>query len=339
MRRSQTQDETQRGAVLVWYALFMVLMLGFIGLGVDVAKLATTRTQLQNAADAAALAAVSAIDSEKGEIDRDLAVSRAQFTASQNKAFVDEPEPVVVNPADVTFPSSTRVRVKVRREGGTSMVTHIAGVLGIPGLEVSASATAMAEITGSVPCGLVPLGITPPVSVGNLKAGCSPGYVLKDGGGPITSGNHGAVNFPPCPAGACAGQDPTARSAWRCQVENGYCCTVSIGQVVDTRPGNTTGALKDAVNTRFNADTDQRQNICYSEYTGNGRRVLFAPVTTTPGSGHSTVRVEGFAAFFLKNRPQNGNNDLLGEFIYTVIPGTGGGVGSGVALYSIRLID
>src|SRR5262245_45700588 len=104
----------ERGAIIIWFALFMLVTLGFIALGIDVAKLSTARTQLQNAADAAALAGASAIDPTTGIMDQPLAVARAQATGSQNKAFINDSQPVIVNSADVSFPGENRVSVLVR---------------------------------------------------------------------------------------------------------------------------------------------------------------------------------------------------------------------------------
>src|SRR5881396_807438 len=147
----------QRGVVIVWFALFMLLMLGFIALGIDVAKLMTTKTQLQNAADAAALAGASAVDPTNGHILPDTALVRAQLAASQNKAFINQSEPVALAAADVQFIDNDKIKVTARREGGNSVVVHFAKVLGITSLSMTASATAQVEPAGTDECGIVPL--------------------------------------------------------------------------------------------------------------------------------------------------------------------------------------
>src|SRR5437762_13922321 len=53
----------QRGILIIWLALFLMMMIGFVAIGVDLAKLGATQGQLQTAADAAALAAGTAIES------------------------------------------------------------------------------------------------------------------------------------------------------------------------------------------------------------------------------------------------------------------------------------
>ena len=51
----------QRGAVAVSFILLVILLLGFVGLATDVSRLYVSKSELQNAADACALAAVAAL--------------------------------------------------------------------------------------------------------------------------------------------------------------------------------------------------------------------------------------------------------------------------------------
>src|SRR5436309_13186935 len=100
-------DSTQRGVIVLWVAFFLLVMLFFVALAVDGAKLSATRIQLQNAADAAALSGASAIDTlagAQGQIVHSVAVARAQQTGVRNRAFVAGEEPVSIAAADITFP-------------------------------------------------------------------------------------------------------------------------------------------------------------------------------------------------------------------------------------------
>ena len=353
----------ERGVAIIWLALFMLVLLGFGSLSVDVAKLAATKTQLQNAADAAALAGASALDPATGVIMPGVAVPRAQLAALSNKAFVGDPEPIALAAADVTFPDPTRIRVKVRREGAQSVVTTLAQVVGMKRLEVSATATAKVETTGTALCGILPLGCSPGTGQ-EFQVGCANRYILKIGaGGSGTStgggsqgkgkgggkktdessgGQYGAVDFPSCvDQGACAGMPSTGANTFRCLMTNGYCCPLQIGQVLPTESGNMSGPLKQAMDARFDADAVSAENICYSEYQsrgGSGQRVVSVPITT-PVYGQARVTLLGFASFFLRNRPGTGaESELEGEFLYKIIPGTGGGTGGGAVSFNIRLV-
>jgi Flp pilus assembly protein TadG len=324
----------ERGVVIIWIAFFMTVMLGFVAIGIDIAKLMATRTQLQNAADAAALAAASAISPQTGQIDPDTAIARAQETAGRNVAFVNGPEPLQLSAADVVFPTADRVQVTVRRSPSTggSMVTHMAQVVGVTSLTLEASATALAERSGSVDCGLVPLGVAPP-SGQTFQTGCV-GYALRRPQVSGTGGRYRALAFPNCDNGPCAGMASTGSSTYQCLFANGYCCSIREGDLVDTQPTLYDAPTSSAVNARFDSDTDQRSGLCHTQYQGNGRRVIVVPVTTRSRAG-TRVTVTGFAAFFLQSRPSSGT--IQGEFLYAVAPGGGGGNANNT-LYSLRLV-
>lgn len=66
--RSGLKDET--GAVAVTYALALTGLIAMVGIGYDVSQVLTLDSELQNAADQAALAAVTQLDRQSGAIDR-----------------------------------------------------------------------------------------------------------------------------------------------------------------------------------------------------------------------------------------------------------------------------
>jgi Flp pilus assembly protein TadG len=341
MKVSQTTARRgERGVVIIWTAFFMVLMLGFVAIGIDVAKVMATRTELQNAADAAALAGASALNLTTGKVRPDSALIRAQETSLRNEAFVDSPKPVTLLPGDVMVdPALNTVQVTVRRTAASdgAMITHIAQVLGIKNVDLSATATAKADLTCSQCEKMVPLGAVPLNGQPNFQVGCANSYTLKRGGGnSISPGNYQAVDFPECNEGACAGMGSTGANTFRCLLANGYACCISIGQVIQTEPGAMTGPTNQGLKARWDSDTDRRTGICYSDYVGNGSRVVNVPIITPIGNGRTSVTVTGLAAFFLTNSPP-GNGDVKAEFIHDVVPGTGGGCNSTV--YTLRLIQ
>ena len=333
--------KNERGVVIIWSAFFMIMMLGFVALGIDVAKIMATRTELQNAADAAALAGASALDLNTGKIRPDSAVIRATLTAQHNKAFVDAPVPVTLLAGDVSVdPDLNTVRVTVRRDPTTdgSMITHVAQVLGIKKVDITATATAKTEPTCEQCEKMVPMGAVPPAGQLNFQTGCNNSYVLKrSGGNNLAPGNYQALDFPDCDEGPCAGMNPTGAATFRCLLANGYGCCVKIGQVIQTEPGNMNGPTNQGLNTRWAADTDRRSNICYSNYVGNGARVVNVPIITPIGNGRTQVTVTGLAAFFLTKQAA-GNGDISAEFVRMIVPGAGGG-GCNSTVYTIRLIE
>jgi len=332
----------ERGVVIIWIAFFMITMLGFVALGIDVAKVMATRTELQNAADAAALAGASAVDVANGNIVQNTAVGRAQATAADNKAFVNEPLPVQLLGSDVSFPTTRQCKVTVRRDAGAGgeMVTHVAQVLGIKSMSLTATATAEASPAKGICNKLAPMGAIP--AAGNptdFIPGCAHQYTLKQGQGGGTEGNYQALDFPaPCNDGACAGYSQTGANTYRCLLGNGYGCCISVGQKLQTEPGNMTGPTRQGLQDLWDGDTDRRSNICYENYTGNNNRIVNVPVISAPANGRTDVTVLAFAAFFLKVRPSGGpSQPVTGEFINLVAPGEGGGP-AGSTLFSLRLV-
>jgi Flp pilus assembly protein TadG len=345
MKAPRTADRrNERGVVIIWTAFFMLMMLGFVAIGIDVAKVMATRTELQNAADAAALAGASALNLVTGKVRPDSALIRAQQTALRNEAFVDSPKPITLLAGDVLVdPDANTVKVTVRRNATTdgAMITHVAQVLGIRNVDLSATATAKADLTCSQCEKLVPMGAIPPGGGTTFQVGCgAPNpYTLFQGQGGGAQGNWFAVDFPDCDEGACAGMPSTGANTFRCLLANGYGCCVAVGQRIWTETGQMNGPAVQGLQARWDADSDPRSNICFSDYTGNGSRVVNVPVITPlMGGGKQEVTVLGLAAFFLRSRPTGGPaQPVLAEFIHDVVPGTGGGCNSTV--YTLRLIQ
>ena len=67
----------QRGAILVMSVLFLVVLIGFAALALDFGRLYVLRSQMQNAADTAVLAAAAELDGQLGARQR--AVNAAQL--------------------------------------------------------------------------------------------------------------------------------------------------------------------------------------------------------------------------------------------------------------------
>ena len=178
-------------------AVMLTAIVALVGTAVDLGVLFTARSQLQNAADAAALAAADtliAYDAQGQAVTQpDTAVSTAQQLTLANEALGQS---LTLLSDDITLgywdgavgdfdpnrtgPSSnpddlTGVRVKVRRDdlANSPVTTFFAGVVGVDQVGVSASATAFLGYAGSVEEGTVDL----PIAVDE--------YALNGGDGPL----------------------------------------------------------------------------------------------------------------------------------------------------------
>jgi len=205
-------------------------------------------------------------------------------------------------------------------------------------MDMRATATAKVDYANSACLKAVPLAAVPPDTAQTFVTGRE--YTLKLGGGSGSGGNYLALDFPGCdePNAPCAGMNPTGANIFRCLIENGYACCVTVEQRLTTEPGNMAGPFRQAMNSRFDSDTDRREGISYAEYNGNQSRVVLVPITTRPTSGRNYVDVIRFGSFFVKYRVAGGNSpEWRGEFINDIVPGTGNGPG-GSTTFALRLI-
>ncbi|MDP3038101.1 MAG: pilus assembly protein TadG-related protein, partial [Rhodocyclaceae bacterium] len=149
----------QRGAVAVVVGLSLVVLIGFLGLVLDLGQLFITRTELQNAADAAALAGAKELDGTVAGITR--AKDRARQTAAANSVrFGGGGGAVQLGDLNIEFaptPSGNWVPLAaaLAAPGGLSFIKidtrtpaivqgsvstrimHIMNAFGLPGLPVS----------------------------------------------------------------------------------------------------------------------------------------------------------------------------------------------------------
>src|SRR5262245_58924540 len=202
-----TRRHDERGIAVIWVAVFLLVSLWFVSLAIDMGKLMAAKTELQAAADAAALAGAASVDLTTGAIIPDSAVVHATYTGGLNNAYEGNETPVVIDPADVSFPAANQVRVIVRREAATGnpVLTHFAQTLGVPNLSVNADATAQVNLIGE-PCEHLAPFAPDDVPAGAFVSDCSVEYVLKDG-----SGNGTSPSPAPSPALSLAGAPHRAK--------------------------------------------------------------------------------------------------------------------------------
>ena len=158
----------ERGAVAVLVGLSMLTLIGFTALAVDVGYMMTARNELQNAADAAALAAARKLgdiykknNTYDNPTDRPLILSAAVDIALKNKA--GGLDGININDGDLiigawdgsTFTLNTTqpnaVRAITRRDGGANgpVTTFFFNVLGADSVDISAQAIAALSSQGT----------------------------------------------------------------------------------------------------------------------------------------------------------------------------------------------
>ena len=122
-RTSLWRGRRRRGAVLVWFALLLVVLLGFAGLVIDGGLLLSAQRQAQNAADAAALAA--AYDLYRG---RSTAVATAEEFVHQRNGLPDATVTVNLPPSQGPYSGEARYVEVVVTNSVSTFLVHVLGV-------------------------------------------------------------------------------------------------------------------------------------------------------------------------------------------------------------------
>jgi Flp pilus assembly protein TadG len=186
-----------KGSVAVMTAMGMVAIVGVASLAIDMGRLYTVRGELQNSADAAALAAVGNLIQDQGGVvvrDASAATGAASTVAQRQSQLSGLPAVPLADRTDLTIifgvynlqassPSTAwdeigtscgsdsnanAVRITLRRASGLAYgaVTNLmAGVFGIQTSEVAATATAYLGYTSSAQTGTVNVPLAIPASL------------------------------------------------------------------------------------------------------------------------------------------------------------------------------
>jgi Flp pilus assembly protein TadG len=369
--RSRAKSEGrggERGSILAVSAFGMLAFLLAVGLCVDISHFYVVRAELQNAADAAALAGASALNSKPGGI----AQAAARATALMNNYEFNQTG-VTIEEKDVTFAvnfggpyvdadkaSAPAVAADVRFvqvQVPPKPVGVLFAGLAMGGLEqanISAEAVAGMSMPPNVFCDWIPLAVIDDPNNPTLVEGQE--YVIRGGPqGSVSPGNRQvlAVGGP----GASVVRENLARGIRQC---------AKPGDVYtkDTKPGVNAGPVRDGLNTRFGdysagmdwrdfpPDQNVKEGINFKQYDtasddnpavwespGGGmvgvenRRVVVLPVIDINefDNGRDTVTFWKFVAFFLKERiPGGSGGDIKAEYIgERFVFGTGGYVPGG----------
>jgi Flp pilus assembly protein TadG len=342
------KKKNERGSVLAVAAISMLTMLLATGLAVDISRFYSAQAELQNAADAAALAAVSALNSRAAGITEatDRAVqamnnydfnhtgvtfprTNVLFAVNYNDSYMSEAA-ARTQPHDIRF-------VKVTTPASPVGVSFAASVLG-SSKNLSATATAGYSVPINVFCDFLPVSVIDygvPLAVGNT-------YTFRaDNQQQVSAGNMQILAV----AGA-GGSDVRVGLASGVDA----CAEAGAEYAIDTKPGANTGPVKQGINTRFDdyasgldpsmqpPDTNIKENINYTQYrdgspsqapshTGvDNRRVVIIPIVKLSqfNQGRNTVTFDRFGQFFLQSKV-DGNGNVSAEYISDiVITGKGG---------------
>ena len=349
LRKDKRNNE--RGSILAASAIGMLSFLLATGLAIDISRFYSAQAELQNAADAAALAGVSGLNSRAAGITE--ATNRAVQAMNSydfNKTGVSVPRANVLFSINLDGPYMSEATaqgsphdirfVKVTTPASPVGVSFAASVLG-SSKNLSATATAGYSVPINVFCNWIPL------SVIDYDIPMVPGqtYTIRSGpGNSVSPGNYQIL--------AVAG--PGGKDV-RLGLASGVdlCAEAGATYDVDTKPGVTAGPVRQGINTRFDdyqggqvdpvsmpPDTNVKEDITYAQYRDGspsqapshtgvpGRRVVIIPIVNAGeyDQGRNTVRFNRFGQFFLQSKVGNGNGGAIqAEYINDIVVAGKGG--------------
>jgi Flp pilus assembly pilin Flp len=264
----------ETGATAALYALALPALVAVAGIAFDYSRVASMDTELQNAADQAALAAATQLDRQAGAIARGRSAATG-LLASNETRFANDGEGTAVSDLAVRFYSdqddaeacgedealddddwadANFVCVHVNERRANYALTPVVGALYG---DIFAQAVAG---TGSALCRTPPLMICNPnePTSGNANADFDAnayrgtGLLAKGGGGSSWApGNFGYVDTFP----GTGGGTPDLIKAFAWDSTPGNCISQSGNTTVDTETGNH-ASVADAVNMRFDIYND-----------------------------------------------------------------------------------
>jgi len=352
----------ERGSVLVLSAVGMLSLILAVGLGVDISHLYLAKNELQNAADASALAGASGLNfGSSGITEATNRAVKAMNSYEFNKTGVVFPRENVRFGKNLSdFDSGTdmseaaaaavasQVRfVKVTTPQSPVPISFVGFVLG-KSLNLAAEAVAgvsapLNKFSGYLPVSVIDEDIkicgTPP------NTSICPGQTYTFRSAPqnsISPGNYQVLAI-----------DGPGASDDRIGLASGVQTWTEPGDYVDTKPGVSAGAVRQGVNTRFDVyasqldpgnyppDTNIKEGITYYDYINNRlltqtpshpgsekRRVVVIPIVKVSefSNGRTHVKIDRFGCFFLRTKVPGGNGgDIQAELLdIPCVQGSGG---------------
>lgn len=203
-RAARAVPREQSGAVLVLCALMMVVLIGFLGLVIDVGHQMARYREAQNVADAAALAgAYSIYDGDSMDVAR----AKATLAAQQNSIGTGSLTLSFLGSDAATAATSATTTYYVQADVSASFPTFLVRALGL--VNQSVATTARAEVANASACDLCVMNSSTPSAltltgggtiqgqnIGIVVDSNASGAMVASGGGTVTdTGTNGAINI------------------------------------------------------------------------------------------------------------------------------------------------
>jgi Flp pilus assembly protein TadG len=368
--RADGRKRGEQGFSLILLSLALFVMLGMVGLAIDLGRMFIYQNELQTFADASVLAAVAQMDGTQSGIQGADAtatagplgttkpngynfgtVSISNVTTSYATTYAGTYDSY----ATASSPATNNYRF-IRLTASANVPLNFLPVL--PGISTqiaeSASATAGQKPQSSISNGgLLPFAPDAHNQADTKNFGLTPGteYTLKWGNVNVTTcaGDAGFTppGSPPPEHGFVDIGEGNSNANVRVAIQyggypnaNSFPSSVSTGDSLSGVPGNRSTSIFDALANRAAQDTNDTSTT-YAQYkasgTGNGRRIVTVAIAGT-WSGHGTnvsMPVLGFANFLLEPTYSGTSGPICATYIGPGdLTGAGSGGTDGASVYS-----
>lgn len=358
------------GAAMIIVVTISAVLFGMLALSADMGYLFLARNQLQNAADAGALAGAPELTYLYGGITgseqsaRDKAIEYATRHLAADRLVEAADVAVDINSDASVFGvvgyTGPAIRVTVRRTGGTSVALFFGRILGKP--EAGVMATAVARLVPlQATCGFVPWLIrnwpfSDTINIGDEA-------ILKynaQGVGREEPGWFSPAQFPPVTKPECGSPQPGGNVYSNNIISGSSCdCPFGIGDILKIETGNLVGptvgtgglpGVEDLIAmdpaATYDSNTKTVTGSSHTDWTQSERIVnvlLFSNGLTLEPSTRE-ITVEAIGSFFISSVTETGTgNDkqanVTGFFVGIT---TGGGIpgdpGTSSFIFTAQLI-
>jgi hypothetical protein len=155
--QSMSVDKRESGSIPILVLMILPLLLAMVGIGGDIGKLYVSKSELQSAADACALAAAAKFDGSANQNDKALDAGIA--VAQQNKVIFQKE---VIDDVEISFPNTLNgvagkyVQCEIQKTNIANWITPVLNLMGgVVAESETIQATAVAAILpGQTACAL-----------------------------------------------------------------------------------------------------------------------------------------------------------------------------------------
>jgi hypothetical protein len=304
-KRNRLHKEEEGSAILIFILSFF-LIIGASGLAIDVGFVYKAKSDLRKAANSAALSGVQEVMNGEAPVRGVVGnILRAHGEEKSLKELIFRPD------------NQNKVKVILEKD----VPTHFMKIFKINNIKTSVDASAgVAPLVRAA--GAVPLGIDK-----NTKLEYRKEYKLKvDAGGSI-AGSFGVL--------ALSG---VGSNLYEQDLMYGFNSEIKIGDIIGTQTGNIEGKTRSAVNFRINSSPYPTDDLSHRDDPRVIMILIYEPYESATNQLKS-VKICGFAYFYLRQPMSNQDSSITGYFIQRVGSGVGDVNSKDNGAYAIRLVE